>query len=89
MAGGVDPWRSIGSVAAEVVADLEFRRKVERLYARGPRPIAELLAELGAERSITTIIETKLDRYLEVDDASLDATGGREFPAIPLHEVRR
>lgn len=32
-------WRSIGSVAAEVVADLEFRRQVERPYAKGPRGI--------------------------------------------------
>ncbi len=38
-------------VAAEHVADLKFRRAVERLHNLGPRATAELLAEIGAERS--------------------------------------
>ena len=41
-------------IAANVVANLRFRRQVERLHRLGPRAIAELLAELGAERSIQT-----------------------------------
>lgn len=81
-------WRSIGSVAAEAVADLKFRHQVERLCAKGPRVVCELLAELGAERSIQTIIDEKVARYAAIDDAALDVIGGREFPPIPLHEVK-
>ena len=84
----VNTWRSIGSVAAEVVADIRFRRQVERLHAKGPRAVGELLAELGAERGITTIIDEKLARYVAIDDAALDVTDGRDFPPIPLREAK-
>ena len=44
---GIEPFRTIGQAAAEVVADLRFRRQVQRLHKLGPRVIAELLAEIG------------------------------------------
>ena len=89
MTSNPNTWRSAGAVAAEIVADLRFRRAVERLYRKGPRVIAELLAELGAERSITTIIENKLDRFGQIDDEALRATGGDRFTPSPPHEVKR
>ncbi len=76
---GVEPFRSMGQVAAEVVADLRFRRRVERLHQLGPRATAELLAEIGVERSITTIIDQKLERYVYLDPAAVEAAGGGEF----------
>lgn len=79
--------RHIGSVTAETVADLKFRHQVERLCAKGPRVVGELLAELGAERSIQTIIDEKVTRYAAIDDAALDVVSGREFPPLPLHKV--
>ena len=81
-------WRPIGAVAAQVVQDLAFRRKVKRLHAKGPRVIAEMLAELAAERNLATVIDEALDRYIDIDDAALDATNGRHFPPPPLTEVR-
>ena len=66
----------VGPVAAEIVADLRFRRQV-----------GELLAELGAERSITTIIDTKLDTYVEIEPEALEATGGNRFWPLPLRDV--
>ena len=75
-------------VAADVVADLRFRRQVERLHRLGPRAVAELLAEIGAERSITTIVDRKLDRYTDLDPAALEATGGDKFWPTPVREVR-
>ena len=74
---------------ADVVADLKFRRQVERLHALGPRATAELLAELGAERSIATIIDQKLDCYTEMDPAAIEAIGGGDFWPLPLRAVRR
>jgi len=85
---GLSGWRPIGSVAAETFADLKFRRQVERLCAKGPRVVGELLAELGAERSIQTIIDEKVARYAAIDDSALDVIGGREFAPILLHEVK-
>lgn len=80
-------FKPVGAIAAEIVQDLAFRRKVQRLHAKGPRIIAELLAELGAERGLGTAIDQIVDHYLELDDAALDATNGRDFPPNPLHEV--
>ena len=81
--------RSIGAKAAEIVADLKFRRQVIRLHRQGPRAVGELLAEIGAERSIATTIDRKLDAYTEVEPEVLEAAGGDEFWPAPLRELRR
>ena len=77
---GIEPFRQVGAVAAEIVSDLRFHRQVSQLYERGPRVLAEFLGELGSERLMATIIDQKLTRYLELDDAALDATGGHDLP---------
>ncbi len=79
--------RLLGPIAAEIVADLRFRRRVRKLYERGPRVVAEFLAELGTERLMATVIDQKLDRFLTVPDEALDATGGHDFPPAPIQEV--
>ena len=84
---GVIPSRSIGEDEAEVVADLRFRRKVQRLHGLGPRVLAELLAEIAAERNIRVVVERKLDRFTNLDPGALNATGGDHFPPTPLHTV--
>ncbi len=81
-------FRPIGEVAAEIVARLRFRRQVERLHRLGPRATAYLLAEIGAERSIQTIIDRKLDTYAELDAAALDVAGGDDFWPVPIRGVR-
>ena len=90
--GGVIPFpalpRPIGSVAAEIVASLRFRRKIEKIHSLGPRVTAELLAEIGAERNIFTIIDQKLERYAGLDSATVAATGGDDFWPAPLTETR-
>ena len=77
----------IGPVAAEIVARLHFRRQVERLHRLGPRAVAELLAELGAERGVMKIIDTKLDHYAAIDPMTLEAATGDKFWPVPIHEV--
>ena len=77
----------IGHTSAAIVADVRFRRKIERLHARGPRAFAEVLAEIGAERSIQTIIDRTLDRHLEVPEQALDLVGADRLPPVPLHAV--
>ncbi len=80
-------FQSIGSAAAEIVADVRFRQQVERLHALGPRVTAELLAEIGTERSIMPVINAKLQTYAEIDPAALRALGGDKFWLAPLREV--
>ena len=80
-------FRPIGEVAGEIVAGLKFRRQIEHLHSLGPRAVGELLAEIGAERSIQTVIDQKLDRYVGLGTEALEATGGGRFWSLPLHEV--
>ncbi len=79
----------VGPLCVAIVADLRYHRKVERLHSKGPRVVAEFLAELGADRLIATIIDQMLDRYLALPDEALDATGARDFPPVPNHGMRR
>ena len=81
-------WRPITIVAAQVVQDLTFRRKVRRLVAKGDRIVGEMLAELAADRNLGTVNDEALDRYLAIPDEALDITNGRGFPPPPLHEVQ-
>ena len=84
-AQGLEPF---GPIAAEVVADMRFRHQVVRLHRLGPRVVGELLAEIGAERSIQTVIDQKLDTYAELEPETLEVTGGDRFWPAPLYEVQ-
>ena len=84
---GVSPFPPIGEAAPEVVADLKYRRRVQRLHGLGDRVLGEFLAEIGAERGIQTVIDKKLDRYAELDPEAIEATGGDKFWPVPIHEV--
>ena len=75
--------------AAETASDLWFRRQVQRLHRLGPRVTAEMLAEIGAERGIQTVIDQKIETYTALDIEALEATGGDDFSPVPIHEVRR
>ena len=79
--------RSVGSAAAEVVADLQFRQQVARVHALGARVTAELLAEIGTEQSIMPVIKAKLRTYASIDPRALQATGGDKFWPPPVREV--
>jgi hypothetical protein len=80
-------WRRVDGIAAGVLADLQLRRNVERLYRLGPRLVLELLAELGAEYLIRAEIETKVARYAALDPTALALAGGDRFPMPPMRVV--
>ena len=63
-------------------------RDVERILALGPRPIIELLIEIGEQRLCRIYLEQRLRRYAEIDPEHLAALGGDRFPRPPLYEVR-
>ncbi len=81
------PWRPVGSLAAELVSNLKFRRRVQQVHQLGDRVLGEFLAEIGAERGIQTVIDKKLERYAELDPEAIEATGGDKFWPVPIHEV--
>ncbi len=83
-AQGLQP---IGQIAAEVVANMRFRHQVLRLHHLGPRVVGELLAEIGAERSIMTLIDQKIDTYAQLKPETLEVAGGDDFWQPPLHGV--
>ncbi len=72
-----------------MIDNLRFRRQVEHPHRLGPHATAELLAEIGAERSIQTIIDRKLDTYAELEPEALEATGGDAFWPVPIRRVPR
>jgi hypothetical protein len=78
-----------GERAAEIAADAAFRAKVAALYRCGPRPVAESLAEIAAERVLATYIDEKLGRYLALDGAALDVLNACVMPPAPLHKVQK
>ena len=71
------------------LADFQLACNVERVLALGPRPITELLIEIGEQRLCRTFIEQRVRRYSEIHPEHLDALNGRTFPRPPLHEIRR
>ena len=69
------------------LADFRLARDVERVLALGPRPIIELLIEIGEQRLCRTYLEQRVRRYAEIDSEHLTALGGDRFPRPPLYEV--
>ena len=84
---GVEPLHPIGPIAADVVADLQYRHQIERLHRLGPRVIGEILAHLGAKHTIRTSIEQTIEHFTELDSEVLKAAGGDEFWPAPVREV--
>ena len=58
------------------LADFRLARDVELILALGPRPIIELLIELGEQRLCRTYLEQCVRRYSEIDPEHLAALGG-------------
>ncbi len=79
--------RPIGAIAAEIVSDLRFRRRVIRLRQQGDRALCEAFAHLGAKHNIQTSIEQTVERFADLEPEDLEAAGGDVFPPAPIHGV--
>lgn len=84
---GIEPFRPIGELTADIVANVRSRRNLTLVHGHGIRPIGELLDELAREYGLGTVIDRKLEIYASLADDALDATGARDLPPPPLHEV--
>src|SRR4051794_13717005 len=63
-----DAPRAGAQAAAELVADLAFRRRVQLFWPLGSRLTAELLAEIAAKHGCRIEIERFLDRAVAHED---------------------
>ncbi len=86
--GDLGGLRPIGPIAAEVVANLRFRREVERMCHLGSRTVYEFLTEIGEQRLCRTYLEQRIRRYADIDPEHLAACGGDTFPRPPLYGVQ-
>lgn len=73
------------AATSDPLADLRFRRNIERLHAL--RPLYKLLSELGRGRMIRGQIEQIVKRYAGLDPEALRITGGDRFATRPLHLI--
>ena len=65
-----------------------WERMIERVHALGPRPLAELLAEIAAVTGQHVRVVDLVEEYVALDPAVLRAVGGDRFPPNVLEVVR-
>ena len=58
-------------------------RMVERVHSLGPRPLAELLAEIAAVTGQHVRVVDLVEEYAALDPAVLRAVGADHFPPMP------
>ena len=62
------------------LAEMRLRRDVERLHRLGPRPVYELLAEIGRDRLLMVYVERVVARYAALDPDVVAALGAYRLP---------
>ena len=72
---------------AQPLAGPRFERQVERLHNLGPRPLAEILAEIAAVTGRPDIVADRLQAYAQLDPEILRAVGADRFPPMALEVV--
>ncbi len=65
-----------------------WERMIEHIHSLGPRPLAEMLAEIAAATGQHVRVVDLVEEYAALDPAVLRAVGGDRFPPIPLEVVR-
>jgi len=67
-------------VAIVDLGDVRLQRDVEKVHRLGPRPLYEMMIELGHDRLLRVEIERLVARYAALDPAVVEALGGDRFP---------
>lgn len=82
-------WLGEGAVTLDDPATrLRFQRLAGRLHELGPRPVGEFIAELVETLPVSAgeVID-RLERYGQLDPATVRALGADRFPPVPLRSV--
>lgn len=80
---GVEPFRPIGEIANNVVADVKRQRQIEHVHRIGARAVAELLYEVAEGEDL----DRALDAYGRLTPDLLKAVGADDFAPSPLHAI--
>ncbi len=72
----------------EIATGPRFERMVDRVHSLGPRPLAELLAEIAIVTGEPDLIADRLQAYAGLDPEIVRALGADHFPAMPLTVIR-
>ena len=65
-----------------------YERQIERLHSLGPRPLAELLAEIAAATGEPSLVVDHVEAYARLDPDLVRAFGGDHFSPMLLGVVR-
>jgi len=66
---------------------LTHDRVIERVHALGPRPLAEMLAEIATATGKPDLIADRVEAYAALDPEIVRAVGANSFPVMPLQVV--
>ena len=72
----------------EPTAGLRHERLITRVHALGPRPLAELLAEIAIATGEPGLIADRVEAYARLDPELVRALGADRFPPSVLGVVR-
>jgi len=72
----------------ELAAGPRWERLIERVHSLGPRPLAELLAEIAAVTGQHVRVVDLVEEYSRLDPEIVRAVGADRFPPMPLEVVR-
>jgi hypothetical protein len=69
-----------GAFGASDIQDLQFERDVVAVHRLGPRPLSELLREIGARTQQRALVDSLTARYARLDPDLRHAVGADQFP---------
>ncbi len=64
----------------EIAAELKLERMVQRVHSLGPRPLAEMLAEIALATGAPDLIADRVEAYARLDPEIVRALGADRFP---------
>ncbi len=70
------------------LAGPRYEREIVHIHALGPRPLAELLAEIATATGKHDLVVGLVEEYAQLDRDVLRLLGGDNFPPMPLGPAR-
>ncbi len=74
---------------SRLMANLSYRRAIERLHSLGPRAVGELVSDLAEAEDCNTAVLDLLYRYGRLTPQMVQKAGGDAMPPNPVHSVVR
>ncbi len=72
----------------QALAEPRLERMIEHVHALGPRPLAEMLAEIARSTGQPDLVVDLVEKYARLDPEIVHALGADRFPPVPLEVVR-